>query len=105
MDFSAAADEKQPGYGYDFLHYIVVDIKGVANSTFYSFEILASKDEQKQGENVKYGIPEYFFLQPESTKCFKGKLDDQSEEFILSFEDSTLQAVKNLSIVCKVNDK
>ncbi len=76
----------------------------MANSSFYSFELLTSEDDKKEG-NVKYGIPEYFYLEPNKTKCFKGVLDDESEEFILSFDDANLETVKALSINCKVNDQ
>jgi hypothetical protein len=65
---------------------------------------LTVEEERKEG-NIKYGIPEYFYLEPSKTKCFRGIIDDDSEEFILSFDDSNLETVKALVISCKVKEQ
>ncbi len=87
---SSSTSTDDLGFGYDFAHYSLISIEGIAKSSLYSFELLSSEDEQKHGGNVKYGIPEFFMLEADTQKCLKGTIDDSTEEFILSFDDASL---------------
>jgi hypothetical protein len=54
---------------------------------------------------VKYGIPYYFFLEPNKPQCLVGVIDDESEEFIMSYDNASIETVKGMNINCKVNDQ
>ena len=62
------------GSDYVFAQFTKIIIKAEKNSSF-SFGLISDKDASKRGSRVKYGVPEYVFIEKGKRQCLVGKID------------------------------
>ena len=76
--FSKSAED------YEFLRYCKIKIEAL-NESYFSFGVISNENPQERGSGIKFGLPEYIFLEKEKPKCVSGTIDKRKEEFLISF--------------------
>ena len=72
---------------YDFLRYARIKIEALEES-YFSFGVISNENPQERGSGIKFGVPEFVFLEKSKPKCVSGTIDKKKEEFLISFSHS-----------------
>lgn len=90
---------------YEYLRYSKIEITALEES-YFSLGVVSSEDPATRNSNsLKYGIPEYSFLEKNKEKCFKGTIDKKKEEFLLSFSQNEKAIAAKIEVNMKIDGK
>ena len=89
---------------FEFLRYIKIKISAIED-TYFSFSIVSSADPAKRGPGLKYGFPEYIYLDSNKQKCLNGSMTASIDEFLLSFSKIDRKTIEEVEIKLKINEK
>lgn len=86
------------------MRYIKINIRA-SEDTYFSFSIVSSADPTKRGPGLKYGLPEYIYLDSNKEKCMAGTMTASIDEFLLSFSKADKKTIEEVDIRLKINEK